>query len=149
MTLVDETLTSSISQVDETQLSSCSKRSLPLTTKNSFNKYAYGKNYQREKREAAYTQLDKINSELARQRSSIDKRLDTLESLLSDINSMEIEMNGDTFDWTFTEIKRFLKQVGNISEEKFNKKINLLSAKDKQKYFQLDKSSQILQSLKW
>jgi hypothetical protein len=127
MTLGDETLTTTCSQLDET-----------LTAKNSFTKANYYKNYQREKREGVHTQLDKIN-----------KRLDTLESLLNDKKSIEIEINGDTFDWSFTDIKCFLKHIGNISEEKFNKKINFLSAKDKQKYFQLDKSSQILQTLRW
>jgi uncharacterized protein YbcC (UPF0753/DUF2309 family) len=125
MTSPDETLTTTCSHLDET-----------LTTKHSLTKQDYYKNYQREKREGVYMQLDKIN-----------QRIDTLESLLNDKNSIEIEMNGDTFEWSFTDIKCFLKHIGNISEEKFNKKINFLSAKDKQKYFQMDKSSQILQKL--
>jgi hypothetical protein len=98
----------------------------------------YFKNYQREKREGVYKQLERINA-----------RIDSLENLLNDKNNVEIEMQGESIDWSFTDIKCFLKQVGDIAEDKYNKNINNLSPKEKQKYFRLDKYRQILESLRW
>jgi hypothetical protein len=102
------------------------------------NNKEYFKNYQREKREGVYKQLEKINA-----------RIDSLENVLNDKNTVEIEIQGETNDWSFTDIKCFLKQVGDIAEEKYNKNINNLSPKDKQRYFRLDKYRQILESLRW
>jgi homoserine trans-succinylase len=48
-----------------------------------------------------------------------------------------------------TPYKTFLKEIGEISQEKYNKYINTLIPREKQKYNRLDKYNQILQCLKW
>jgi hypothetical protein len=98
----------------------------------------YFKNYQREKREGIDKQLKKIND-----------RLDSLENLLNDKNTIEIEIQGEKSDLSYTDIKEFMKEIGEISELKYNRHFNTLNPKEKQKYNRLDKFSQILQCLRW
>jgi hypothetical protein len=110
----------------------------PSTSTTKFSMKEYQHNYQHEKREGVYKQLEKIN-----------RRLDTLEELFDDKKTMQITMQEDTSEWSFSDIKCFIKQVGEIASEKYNKKFATLSPKDMQKYFQLDKYSQIYNCLKW
>jgi hypothetical protein len=102
------------------------------------SKAEYFRNYQREKREGIDKQLKKIS-----------ERLDSLEDLFSDKNTIDIEIQGETSEWSFNDIRSFINEVGNISKEKYNKYIHSLIPKEKQKYNRLDKYSQILECLKW
>jgi hypothetical protein len=101
-------------------------------------KALYFRNYQREKREGIDKPLKKIND-----------RLDSLEDLFNDKNTIEIKVQGETSDWSYTDIKSFINEVGEISKEKYNNYINSLIPKEKQKYNRLDKYNQILECLKW
>jgi hypothetical protein len=101
-------------------------------------KAEYFRNYQREKREGIDKQLKKIN-----------ERLDSLEDLFNEKNTIEIEIQGETSEWSFNDIKSFINEVGDISKKKYNKYIHSLIPKEKQKYNRLDKYRQILECLKW
>jgi hypothetical protein len=107
-------------------------------TSSATNKKEYLKNYQREKKETIDKELGKLND-----------RMGLIIDLMNSKNTVEVEMQGDTFDWSFTDIKYFLKQVGDIAAEKCKKYLNNFNPKEKQKYFRLDKYNQILQSLRW
>jgi hypothetical protein len=102
------------------------------------SKTEYFRNYQREKREGIDKQLKKIS-----------ERLDSIEDLFNDQNTIEIEIQGETSEWSYNDIKEFMKEIGDISQEKYNKYIHSLNPKEKQKYNRIDKYRQILECLKW
>jgi hypothetical protein len=101
-------------------------------------KKEYNKNYHKEKRIGVYKQLEKLT-----------EKLDGVIDLIRDKTIVNIEFQGEEMEWTINDIKSFIKSVGEIAEDKYNKNINKFNQKDQQRYYRLDKYRQALESLKW
>jgi hypothetical protein len=98
----------------------------------------YFKNYQREKREAVYKELEKLNS-----------KLDKIEELINDKNSVELELQGENMELSFTDIRYFIKTVGEIAMNKYKRKIDNVPSLERQKYERLDLYNKIFTCLRW
>jgi hypothetical protein len=94
---------------------------------------------QRERREGVHKQLENIN-----------KRLDNIEEIIADKYSqrINIEFQGEKTEWTISDIKCFIDEIGKITEIKLQHYISELSFKDQQKFYKLNKYSQALELLK-
>jgi hypothetical protein len=96
------------------------------------------KNYQRQRREGVFNQLEKLND-----------KMDKIEELINNTNSIEIELQGESMKWSYFDIQEFIKTVGDIAMEKYNKNIGSLSAMERQKYERLDIYRKIFVCLQW
>jgi hypothetical protein len=102
------------------------------------SKKDYLKNYHLQKKDTIDKEFAKLNT-----------KMDSIIDLINDTNRVEIELQDDTFDWSLTDVRDFIKKVGEIAEEKYKRKFNNLSTKDKQKYLRFGKYDQIYECLSW